>query len=185
MTRLIHTCEITHSYMRHDSFICVTWLIHMCVTLLIHICDMTHSYVWHDSFRRVWRVSLISLQISDRRQSSRTMTAGNDTNCKHLWLQVIFRKRATNYRALCSHPLEHTSHRRQSSKIMTAGNDTWQITTTTVQKINAWQTTSTCPRPRKRWQPRPRPPPPAPSTRPLTLPLHFFFCSSHCQCAWG
>jgi len=29
----------------HDSFICVTWLIHMC--------DMTHSYVWHDSFIRV------------------------------------------------------------------------------------------------------------------------------------
>jgi len=26
----------------HDSFICVTWRIHMC--------DMTHSYVWHDSF---------------------------------------------------------------------------------------------------------------------------------------
>jgi len=26
----------------HDSFICVTWLIHMS--------DMTHSYVWHDSF---------------------------------------------------------------------------------------------------------------------------------------
>jgi len=31
-----------HSYVWHDSFICVTWLIHMC--------DMTHSYVWHDSF---------------------------------------------------------------------------------------------------------------------------------------
>jgi len=48
----------------HDSFICVTWLIHMCdrwymrsssygswhdsficVTWLIHMCDMTHSYV--------------------------------------------------------------------------------------------------------------------------------------------
>jgi len=29
------------SYVWHDSFICVTWLIHMC--------DMTHSYVWHDS----------------------------------------------------------------------------------------------------------------------------------------
>jgi len=25
----------------HDSFVCVTWLIHMC--------DMTHLYVWHDS----------------------------------------------------------------------------------------------------------------------------------------
>jgi len=27
------------SYVRLDSLICVTWLIHMC--------DMTHSYVWH------------------------------------------------------------------------------------------------------------------------------------------
>jgi len=26
----------------HDSFICVTWL--------IHVCDMTHPYVWHNSF---------------------------------------------------------------------------------------------------------------------------------------
>jgi len=33
---------MTHLYVWHDSFICVTWLIHMC--------DMTHSYVWHDSF---------------------------------------------------------------------------------------------------------------------------------------
>jgi len=27
----------------YDSLICATWLIHMC--------DMTHSYVWHDSIR--------------------------------------------------------------------------------------------------------------------------------------
>ena len=33
---------MTHSYVWHDSFLCVTWLIPMC--------DMTHSYVWHDSF---------------------------------------------------------------------------------------------------------------------------------------
>jgi len=38
-------CDMTHSYVWHDSFICVTWLIHMC--------DMTHSYVSHDSFIRV------------------------------------------------------------------------------------------------------------------------------------
>ena len=37
--------------MWHDSFICVTWLIHMC--------DMTHSYVWHDSFIYVWHDSFI------------------------------------------------------------------------------------------------------------------------------
>jgi len=42
---------MTHSYVRHDSFICVTWLIHMC--------DMTHSYVWHDSFICVtWLIHL-------------------------------------------------------------------------------------------------------------------------------
>ena len=34
-------CDMTHSYVWHDSFICVTWLFHMC--------DMTCSYVWHDS----------------------------------------------------------------------------------------------------------------------------------------
>jgi len=60
-TRLVGT--VTHSYVWHDSFIYVTWLIHMCdmtrsyvwhdsfiyVTWLIHMCDMTHSYLWHDS----------------------------------------------------------------------------------------------------------------------------------------
>ena len=60
-TWLIHTtptqmCDKTHSYMRHDSFIYVTWPIHTsdmshsCVPWLIHTCDMTHSYVCHDSF---------------------------------------------------------------------------------------------------------------------------------------
>ena len=31
---------MTHSYVRHDSFTCATWLIHMC--------DVTPSRVWHD-----------------------------------------------------------------------------------------------------------------------------------------
>jgi len=62
--RLVHMCDMTHSYVRHDSFICVTWLIHMCdmtrsymwhvsficATWLVHTCDMSHSYVRHDSF---------------------------------------------------------------------------------------------------------------------------------------
>ena len=37
-----HMCAMTHSYVCHDSFICVPWLIHMRA--------MTHSYVYHDSF---------------------------------------------------------------------------------------------------------------------------------------
>jgi len=64
-------CDITHSYVWHDSFICVTWLIYMfdmthlhawhdsftCVTWLIHMCDMTHSYVWQNSFICVTRLT--------------------------------------------------------------------------------------------------------------------------------
>jgi len=50
---------MTHSYVWHDSFICVTWLIHMC--------DMTHSYVWHDSFicvthSYVWLIHVCQVQ---------------------------------------------------------------------------------------------------------------------------
>jgi len=55
---------MTHSYVWHDSFLCVTWLIHIvymtssyvwrdsfiCVAWLIHMCDMSHSCVLHDSF---------------------------------------------------------------------------------------------------------------------------------------
>jgi len=39
VTWLIHMCDLSNSYVRHDSFIWVTWL--------VHVCDMTHSYVWH------------------------------------------------------------------------------------------------------------------------------------------
>ena len=42
VTELIHMCDMTHSYVWHNSFMCVTWLIHMR--------DMTHLYVWQDSF---------------------------------------------------------------------------------------------------------------------------------------
>ena len=48
VTWLIHTCDRTHSYARHDWFACVTWLIHMC--------DMTQSSVRHDSFIFVIRL---------------------------------------------------------------------------------------------------------------------------------
>jgi len=43
-TCLIHTCDMTPSYVRHDSFIRATWL--------LHTCDMTPLYVRHDSFIR-------------------------------------------------------------------------------------------------------------------------------------
>jgi len=45
------------SYLWHDSFICVTWRIHMC--------DMTHPNMWHDTKGHVyhsWRVRCSMLQ---------------------------------------------------------------------------------------------------------------------------
>jgi len=42
VTRLIHMCDMTHSYVWHDALVRVTWRIHMC--------DMTHVYLCHDSF---------------------------------------------------------------------------------------------------------------------------------------
>jgi len=70
VTWLVHTCDMTRSYVWHDSFISVTWLFHRCdmthsvIALAIwnaygadFTCDMTRSYVWHDSFIRVtWLV---------------------------------------------------------------------------------------------------------------------------------
>jgi len=46
-------CDMTHAYVWHDTFICVTWF--------IHTCDMTHSYMWHDSFTCVkWLIYMSS-----------------------------------------------------------------------------------------------------------------------------
>jgi len=69
MTWLIHwlVCGMTHSYLWHDAFICVTRLIHACDmvcgmthsyydrTWLVYMCDKTHSCVWHG----VWHDSFI------------------------------------------------------------------------------------------------------------------------------
>ena len=57
VTFLIHTYDMSHSYVWHDLFICVTWLIHMC--------DMTHS--WHDS-SDMTHLYLISSSIRDFRK---------------------------------------------------------------------------------------------------------------------
>jgi len=54
VTWRIHMCDMTHSYVWHDAFICVTWR--------IHTCDMTHSYVWHDAFICVtWRIHMCDM----------------------------------------------------------------------------------------------------------------------------
>jgi len=75
MNASCHAC-VLHIHVWHDAFICVTWLIHMCdvthsyvrhdsLIYITHTCDKTHSYEWHDSFIRetwlihTWRDSFI------------------------------------------------------------------------------------------------------------------------------
>ena len=45
-------CDMNHSYLWRDVFMCATWLIPMsnCVEWLIHIYHVTHPYVSRDSF---------------------------------------------------------------------------------------------------------------------------------------
>jgi len=59
---------MAQSYVWHDFFMCVTWLIHVwhdslvCVTWLSYMCGMTHSYVWHDSFTCVtWLIDMFDM----------------------------------------------------------------------------------------------------------------------------
>jgi len=50
---------VTHSYVWHDSLICVPWLIHMCT--------MTHSCVCDDSFIYTWQGDGYSEEIAKKR----------------------------------------------------------------------------------------------------------------------
>jgi len=62
LTWLIHTCNMTHSHVWHDSFSHISHDSFICVTWLIQTCHMTHSNVSHDSFTYVtWPVKRATL----------------------------------------------------------------------------------------------------------------------------
>jgi len=45
-----HTRVTLHYLIKHVTYVYESWHKHACLTWLIHMCDMTHSYVWRDSF---------------------------------------------------------------------------------------------------------------------------------------
>ena len=115
---LIHMCDMTHSYVWHDSFTCVTWLIHMCdmthscvwhdsftcVTWLIHMCDMTHSHVWHHlcdmTHSHVCHNIATSLIHTCVQERVTVQDTGWQRPIGCFKSQVNFRKRAINYSPL-------------------------------------------------------------------------------------
>jgi len=65
-TWLIFMCDMTHSYVRHDSFLCF-----LCATWLIFMCHTTHSYVRHDSFMcATWLIRMCAMTHSYVRHTS-------------------------------------------------------------------------------------------------------------------
>ena len=70
MPWVIYMCDMTHSFMRHDSFECtmtLSYTLHLLIRLvwscdacLVHMCAMTHWYMCHDSFIYALWISLMS-----------------------------------------------------------------------------------------------------------------------------
>jgi len=54
VTWLMYMCVVTHVYVWQDWCICGTWLMHMCD--IIQMCDMTPAHVWH-GMMSTWLIS--------------------------------------------------------------------------------------------------------------------------------
>jgi len=106
--------DVTHSNLRHDLFLCATWLINMfdithlyirmcdiyiCMcdmTRYLRGCDMTHSYVRHDTFiRATWLIhmcnmthSLCDMTYSDRHATDSCMFVCAYV-CMHICMYIL------------------------------------------------------------------------------------------------
>ena len=96
-------CDMTHSYVYHDSvivwndsFILQHHVWHdsfTCVTWLIHMCDMTHPYVWHDSFiRLIWLI-----HTCDQNEKNSRMCRPRRGLVWFAWQEWQYRARARSY----------------------------------------------------------------------------------------
>jgi len=104
----VHIHDVTHSYVWHASFICVTCLIHMC--------DMPHSYVWHASFIRVTcLIHMYSLALIIRHFSHVGHTALHCNTLQHTALHcntlhyTALHRITLYYSALHCNTLQHTA----------------------------------------------------------------------------
>jgi len=84
VTWLIHMCDATHPYLRHVLFTCVTWLVHMC--------NMTHSWMWNVSHS--WHVTLLIYTSDITHSRMWNVTHANDDSFMHTcdimgWLRLV------------------------------------------------------------------------------------------------
>jgi len=75
-SHIFHMCDVTHSYVWHDSF----------------MCDMTHSFEWHSSFIRVtWPICMCDVALLSHLIDSSTLSrhfwyVWNDSFIRVTWL---------------------------------------------------------------------------------------------------
>jgi len=103
--RLMHMCDMTHWYVWHDSLICVTWLIHM-----------TLWHVWHDPLICVtWLIHICDMTHSHTRHDSFMNVIQLIYICvTHLTYQRVtsrIRVRGTDEREYSSHHTTPTSYK--------------------------------------------------------------------------
>jgi len=102
-------CDMTHSNVWHDSFICVTRPIHMC--------DMTHTYTWHAAFICV--TCLVNMCDMPHSYACHTY----ERNVSHIWKRrvthmnesrVTYLRHATRKKDVMLHKRCHVAHRKSS-----------------------------------------------------------------------
>jgi len=100
----LHVGYLWHDiYSWHDSFACVTWLLHrfdkthlcvrrdsfICTTWPIHVCTVTHSYVQHDSFMCVpWLIHMCIRHVWHWTYMSYSMFNVTRVWCTYEWVMA-------------------------------------------------------------------------------------------------
>ena len=76
VTCLMHMCDVTHTYVGHNVYPCITWryirvacLIHLC-DMTLHLCDLTHTHGGYDIFTCVTRFIRIYAVFSAQRRNT-------------------------------------------------------------------------------------------------------------------
>jgi len=90
----------------HDSFICVSWLIHMC--------DMTHPYLWHDIFNQ-HTVHNVHICDMTRHVTCEWVMSHMNESC-HIWTShVTYERVMSHMNESCHMWMSHVTYERVMS----------------------------------------------------------------------
>ena len=106
---LIHTLDVTHSYVQYDAFVCATWLVvwwyaslrgRREILSIFRSSNVTHTYVWCDSFvRGAWLIRTCDMTYSYTRYDSFAWM----TRLVLSWHIILWGRRESLSHATCDH----------------------------------------------------------------------------------